>query len=136
MVLTIALGIRLYDARGAASWARCCSCSSSVRSVFAGLGFGAAALIRSSDGVSAAVNLVILPMAFLSGAFGPTEDYPAVLRAIGDALPLTYFVDLVEAAYLAARRRGATRWRSVCWRLGRGRLSRRRAALPVEPRER
>ena len=35
---------------------------------FAGLGLGAAALIRSADGVSAVVNVVILPMAFLSGS--------------------------------------------------------------------
>ena len=42
---------------------------------FAGLGFGAAALIRSAEGVSAVVNVVILPMAFLSGSFGPTADF-------------------------------------------------------------
>jgi ABC-type multidrug transport system permease subunit len=39
-------------------------------------------------------------MAFLSGAFGPTKGYPAVLRAIGDVLPLTYLVKLVNAVYL------------------------------------
>ena len=43
---------------------------------FAGLGFGAAALIRSAEGASAVVNLAVLPMAFLSGSFGPTRDYP------------------------------------------------------------
>jgi ABC-type multidrug transport system permease subunit len=39
-------------------------------------------------------------MAFLSGAFGPTRGYPAVLRAIGDVLPLKYLVELVNAVYL------------------------------------
>ena len=34
---------------------------------FAGLGVGAAALIRSAEGVSAVVNVIVLPMAFLSG---------------------------------------------------------------------
>jgi ABC-2 type transport system permease protein len=67
---------------------------------FAGLGFGAAALIRSAEGVSAVVNLVILPMAFLSGAFGPTQRFPAFLRAIGDVLPLTYFIHIVRGVYL------------------------------------
>src|SRR5215470_11215756 len=33
-------------------------------------------------------------------AFGPTKGYPAVLRAIGDVLPLTYLVKLVNAVYL------------------------------------
>jgi ABC-2 type transport system permease protein len=67
---------------------------------FAGLGFGAAALIRSAEGVSAVVNVVILPMAFLSGSFGPTVDFPAALQAIADVLPLTYFLDIVYGVYL------------------------------------
>jgi ABC-2 type transport system permease protein len=67
---------------------------------FAGLGFGAAALIRSAEGVSAVVNVVILPMAFLSGAFGPTTDFPSALQAIADVLPLTYFIDIVNGVYL------------------------------------
>lgn len=67
---------------------------------FAGLGFGAAALIRSAEGVSAVVNLVILPMAFLSGSFGPTRRFPDFLQTIGDLLPLTYFLDIVDRVYL------------------------------------
>jgi len=68
--------------------------------VFAAVGLAAAALIRSAEGSSAVVNFILLPMAFLSGAFGPTRGYPAVLRAIGDVLPLTYLVKLVDAVYL------------------------------------
>jgi ABC-2 type transport system permease protein len=67
---------------------------------FAGMGIGAAALIRSADGASAVVNVVLLPMAFLSGSFGPRGDYPEVLRAIADVLPLTYFLDIVSGIYL------------------------------------
>ena len=67
---------------------------------FAGLGLAAAALIQSAEGVSAVVNVVVLPMAFLSGAFGPTQDFPAVLQAIADVLPLTYFIDIVDGVYL------------------------------------
>jgi ABC-2 type transport system permease protein len=67
---------------------------------FAALGTATAMAIRSAEGSSAVVNFVLLPMAFLSGGFGPTNGYPAVLRAIGDVLPLTYFVKLVNAVYL------------------------------------
>lgn len=67
---------------------------------FAGLGVGAASLIRSAEGVSAVVNVIVLPMAFLSGSFGPTEDYPAFLQAIGDVLPLGYYLDVVYGVYL------------------------------------
>ena len=66
---------------------------------FAGLGIGAAALIRSGEGASAVLNVVLLPMAFLSGAFG-SRDYPSLLEAIASALPLKHYIDLVYAAYL------------------------------------
>jgi ABC-2 type transport system permease protein len=67
---------------------------------FAALGTAVAMAIRSAEGSSAVVNFVVLPMAFLSGGFGPNNGYPAVLRAIGDVLPLTYFLKLVNAVYL------------------------------------
>jgi ABC-2 type transport system permease protein len=68
--------------------------------VFAALGVATASLIRSGDGSSAVVNFILLPMAFLTGSFGPTRHYPHFLRAIGAVLPLKYFVDLVNAVYL------------------------------------
>jgi ABC-2 type transport system permease protein len=68
--------------------------------VFAALGVATASLIRSGDGSSAVVNFILLPMAFLTGSFGPTRHYPRFLRAVGDVLPLKYFVDLMNAVYL------------------------------------
>jgi ABC-2 type transport system permease protein len=67
---------------------------------FAAMGVGLSGFVKSAEGSSAVVNLVVLPMAFLSGAFGPTRHYPHVLRVIGDVLPLKYFVDLSNAVYL------------------------------------
>lgn len=67
---------------------------------FAALGVGTAAIIRSAEGASAVVNVILLPMAFLTGSFGPTRHYPQVLRAVGDVLPLKYFIELVNAVYL------------------------------------
>jgi ABC-2 type transport system permease protein len=67
---------------------------------FAALGVGLSGLVRSAEGSSAVVNLIVLPMAFLTGAFGPTQHYPRFLRAVGDVLPLKYLVDLVNAVYL------------------------------------
>jgi ABC-2 type transport system permease protein len=100
MLLTVTLGIVLYDAQGAESWAAVVPVLLLGGIAFAGLGFGVASLIRSAEGSSAVVNLIILPMAFLSGSFGPTSGYPEVLQAIADVLPLTYLIDLIEAAYL------------------------------------
>jgi ABC-2 type transport system permease protein len=67
---------------------------------FAALGVATASLIHSAEGSSAVVNFILLPMAFLTGSFGPTRHYPAVLRAVGDVLPLKYFIDVMNAVYL------------------------------------
>jgi ABC-2 type transport system permease protein len=61
---------------------------------------GAAALIRSSEGASAVVNVILLPMAFLSGSFGPTRDFPDWLQAIADVLPLKHYLELVGGILL------------------------------------
>jgi ABC-2 type transport system permease protein len=68
--------------------------------VFAAIGVATASLIRSAEGSSAVVNFILLPMAFLTGSFGPTRRYPGFLRAIGDVLPLKYFIDIMNAVYL------------------------------------
>jgi len=70
---------------------------------FAGLGVAITGFIRSLEGSSAALNLVVLPLAFLSGSFGERRHYPAALRAIGDVLPLKYLLDAVNGIYLHQR---------------------------------
>jgi ABC-2 type transport system permease protein len=67
---------------------------------FAGLGLGAAGLIRSDEGASAVVNVILLPMAFLSGSFGPTNDIPGWLQAIADVLPLKHYLEIVNGIVL------------------------------------
>ena len=46
------------------------------------------------------MNVVILPMTFLSGGFGPTRSYPSVLRAVAEVLPLKHLIDAVTGIYL------------------------------------
>lgn len=99
-VALVALGAVLY---GATVPERPLSLAGAVlvgTACFAGLGLAAASLIRSAEGSSAAVNVVVLPMAFLSGAFGPTRDFPSWLQAIADVLPLKYFIDVVRGVLL------------------------------------
>lgn len=100
MLVTLALGVTLYGASGPGRWGQLAVLVAFGALAFAGMGFGAAGLIRSAEGSSAVVNLVILPMAFLSGSFGPTRSYPDVLQAIADVLPLTYYNRLLERVYL------------------------------------
>jgi ABC-2 type transport system permease protein len=70
---------------------------------FAGLGLAITGFVRSLEGSSAVLNVIVLPMAFLSGSFGATRHYPRALRAIGDVLPLKYLLDAINAIYLHGR---------------------------------
>jgi ABC-2 type transport system permease protein len=106
VLLTMALGVVLYGASGPQNWLGLGLAVLLGVAAFAGLGFGAAALIRSAEGSSAVVQLIVLPMAFLSGSFGPTRSYPALLRAIADVLPLTYLIRILKDVYL----RGESFW--------------------------
>jgi ABC-2 type transport system permease protein len=99
-VALLALGALVFDASMPENWLGLAGLVVLGVACFAGLGVGAAALIRSAEGVSAVVNVVVLPMAFLSGSFGPTDEYPAFLQTIADVLPLTYFLDVVYDVYL------------------------------------
>ncbi len=67
---------------------------------FAGLGLAAAALIQSQEAVAAVVNIIVLPMSFLSGSFGSADELPRVLQLVADVLPLRYLIDLVLGAYV------------------------------------
>lgn len=66
---------------------------------FAAIGLAAAALIRSLEGSAAVVNVILLPMGFLSGAFSPQRELPEFLRVIGNVLPLKYAIELLEGVY-------------------------------------
>ena len=63
---------------------------------FAALGVALTTVIRSAEGASAVVNAVYLPMAFLAGSFWTPQAYPAVLEAIANLLPLTYYIQLMK----------------------------------------
>jgi len=67
---------------------------------FAGMGVGLAGLIRSQEGASAVVNVIVLPLAFLSGGFGPTSRYPQALQDVAEVLPLKHFIDAITGILL------------------------------------
>jgi ABC-2 type transport system permease protein len=96
----ILLGVGLYDADLPAETLSFVAALALGAVAFAGLGLAAAALIHSSEAVAAVVNVVVLPMSFLSGSFGQTDNLPRVLELLAQALPLKYLVELVLATYV------------------------------------
>ena len=66
---------------------------------FAGLGLLSAARVRTIEGLSGALNLVMLPMFVLSGVFFTASRFPDAIQPFVQALPLTALNDALRAVY-------------------------------------
>jgi ABC-2 type transport system permease protein len=60
---------------------------------FFAIGQLAGSFTKTPEAASAVANLIVLPMAFLSGAFFPLQGAPAWLDAVSKVLPLRHLVD-------------------------------------------
>jgi ABC-2 type transport system permease protein len=65
-----------------------------------GLGILIASRMRSQQGFQLLVQIVIMPMTFLSGVFFPVNNVAAWLSVISKLNPLTYGVDAVRQIFL------------------------------------
>ncbi len=63
---------------------------------FLAVGMLAGARAKSPEAASAIANLIVLPMAFLSGSFFALDNAPGWLQAISKVLPLRYVVDGIK----------------------------------------
>ncbi|MTD44498.1 ABC transporter permease [Conexibacter sp. W3-3-2] len=60
---------------------------------FMALGLLAGAIARTEEAASGIANIIVLPMAFLSGSFFPLDDAPEWIRAVSQAFPLRHLTD-------------------------------------------
>ncbi len=67
----------------------------------AALGVAWSHVIPNFDAAPAYVNIVYLPVIFISGVFFDVEDAPTFLRDIAQALPLTHLIDGLSAALVS-----------------------------------
>ena len=75
---------------------------------FAGLGMLAAARVRTVEGASGMLNLVMMPMWLASGVFFSYERFPAAIQPVLRALPLTALNDALRDLMLDGRSLAAT----------------------------
>jgi ABC-2 type transport system permease protein len=69
----------------------------------AALGVAWSHAIPNFEAAPAYVNIVFLPVIFISGVFYDVENMPAFLRDIAQALPLTHVIDGLSAAMVTGR---------------------------------
>lgn len=65
---------------------------------FAALGVAFSHVIPNFDSAPAYVNIVFLPVMFISGVFYDENEGPDLMRDVAEALPLTHLVDGLSAA--------------------------------------
>jgi len=63
---------------------------------FTALGLAMTTVVRSAEGSSAMINAIYLPLSFISGAFFSPDDFPGILRAVAEVLPLIHVIDLTQ----------------------------------------
>jgi len=65
-----------------------------------GLGVLIASRMRSQQGFQIIVQIIIMPLVFLSGVFFPVNDVPVWMEIIAKINPLTYGVDAIRQVFL------------------------------------
>jgi ABC-2 type transport system permease protein len=60
---------------------------------FLSIGLLAGSFSKTPEAATAVANLIVLPMAFLSGAFFPLQGAPAWLQTVSQVMPLRHLVD-------------------------------------------
>ena len=96
----IGVGRFLLDAEGPASPGSFAVAMLLGAGAFAALGLALTGFIRSSEGSSAIVNAIYLPMTFVSGVFFSVEAMPELLQRLADVLPLTPLLDLIRGVFI------------------------------------
>jgi ABC-2 type transport system permease protein len=69
----------------------------------AALGVAWSHVIPNFDAAPAYVNIVFLPVIFISGVFYDVDNAPAFMRDIAQALPLTHIIDGLSGALVTGR---------------------------------
>ena len=63
---------------------------------FFAIGMLVGAFCKTEEAATGAANIVVLPMAFLSGTFFPIDQMPSLLQPVARAIPLTYLGDALR----------------------------------------
>ncbi len=98
----IAIGMFLYRFRVSGSWLALMGVVVLGVLTFICIGAILASIARTQESGVSLVQLVNLPMMFLSGLFIPMEFIPRYLLPVSQALPATYLADALRAIMLSA----------------------------------
>ena len=86
----VGLAVLVFGLKLTGSWWMAIPLVAAGTLAFMAIGLFAGSISKTSEGASGVANLVVLPMAFLSGSFIPLDVAPGFIKAISRVLPLRY----------------------------------------------
>ncbi len=96
LVVLIALGVGVFQARTYGSWAVALVPMILGVAAFVGIGFLLTSAARTSESARGLSSMVAFPMMFLSGVFFPITTLPSWLQTAVHILPLTWLTDAMH----------------------------------------
>lgn len=88
MAVFLAIGVGLFGLKLTGNWWMAIPLIMCATLAFMAVGLIAGAVSKTAEAASGIANVIILPMAFLSGSFIPLEQAPAWLQTVSKFLPL------------------------------------------------
>jgi len=79
-----------------------------VSASLSGLGILVASRMRSQQGFQMLIQIIIMPLVFLSGVFFPVNNVPVWLEVVSKINPLTYGVDAIRQVFLSVTTTGGS----------------------------
>jgi ABC-2 type transport system permease protein len=92
-VLFIAVAVASFHLKLDGSWWMAVPLVLAGTLAFLSIGLAAGAVTKSVEAASALANVIVIPMAFLSGAFIPLSDAPGWVQAVSEVFPLRHLND-------------------------------------------
>ncbi len=106
--LFLAVGAGLFHLHLAANWWMAFPLVMVGTLAFLSIGLLVGSIARTVESASALANLIVVPMAFVSGAFFPLDQAPAWLRLLSKLLPLSHLLRALTDEMIRGRSPAAT----------------------------
>ena len=100
--LIILVGRLVFDVQMVGSWFTLAGMIILGSLVFTSLGYMMAAFVKTEEAAIPIINVITMPMMFLSGTFFEITSMPSFIEPLIKALPLTYFNDALRQIMVAA----------------------------------
>ncbi|MDM8000414.1 MAG: ABC transporter permease [Dehalococcoidia bacterium] len=94
--LIILVGSLVFDVQMVGNWFSLCGVVVLGSLVFTSLGYLMAAFVKTEEAAIPIINVVAMPMMFLSGTFFEITSMPSFIEPLIKALPLTYLNDALR----------------------------------------